>query len=303
MLLKKEMELGRSNNWSPELEDMVKSVGDTCIGYKWMHNRAAVFFIRQQRIVKILAGLLSIINSATITIDTTYVRTSSPDTIWLSILSIIFATSILALLGFLEWNHLDELSHTHQTYATRYTGLVSNIRRELAMESTHRQNAHDYIAWMSQTADGLFELAPKVRPSIKIQYKKHAIKVGLPIPDEDVMSVTVLKIDKQAIIESYKDTSPVRNQQEKTSQQTEIQSTGQSCTNSSLESIQMGDLSPATILYIDQILEDPPEQSRFKTKRYSANNLIQPPFELGEIIDGHQRYNERAMQYELSRWK
>ena len=135
----------RANNWTGDIENNVKNIGDMAIGYKWMHNNSSKYFSKIHRYCMYVSMLLGPIASFLLLIDTTYVRTIYPDSITLSIVSMIISLFSGMLIAFVDFSNFETLSRDHQTYASKYTGIISNIRRQLGMESIYRENANDYI--------------------------------------------------------------------------------------------------------------------------------------------------------------
>lgn len=286
----------KSHFWTEELEVSVKSIGDTAIGYKWMHNKASVYFAKLHRVLNYTVLVLNPITTMLLVIQANF-----PDKLdnVVIIIASILSFIVTVITGISTFAEFDELSRIHQTYAARYTGVVSNIRRQLGIRSQFRENANDYVAWISKTFDDLYELSPHIRPWIIKDYAKYAQKSGLPIPGQDISSVLIVDTPSpdaksthsshsskiKEVMEEYVNTSPILEKK-----------------NSKM----MEHLSPSLEMFIDN-LEDNDYIEPSHTRRVQdplKRMTVKPmPSDVHEITLNAELFDDPNMQYEINRWK
>jgi len=174
--------------WTENLENNVKIIGEKSTGYKIMHIKAAqesaTFYDRIMYLgisLGPLAGLLSGIGSAL-----------DPDApITFPIISSCVAFLSGVVVAFIKFGKWDEITTAHKNAAAKYTSLESNVRRQLALPRGGRSEPATYVRWVGDSFDELFLASPLIRSKIYTAYAKTAVKAKLTVPDEYGLMVPI----------------------------------------------------------------------------------------------------------------
>ena len=68
--------------------------------------------------------------------------------------------------------------------ATKYSGIVNNIRRQLGLPRDKRERADDYQRWITQNYQELSEVSIVISPEVIMQYRLKTLLEKLPYPDD-----------------------------------------------------------------------------------------------------------------------
>ena len=164
-------------DWTDQSENMVKEIGDLSTGYKAMYRRASKIYGRIHFFLLVTVYICSGVSS-TVTVYNILTPFEQFNAFSLS-LSIIE----LILLIFMNQGKFDELSKTYMSYAAKYAGISSNVRRQLLLDRKDREPMPNYTAWITNSYDNLFELGPSINDWIIRDYARKAKEKGLPVPE------------------------------------------------------------------------------------------------------------------------
>lgn len=170
-----------TSTWSDNIENILKEVGESCLGYKWMNIFAAknneVRYNTLMYISIVIGPIAGILSAVSTNNDATYLPVVQ---IFITIFSFINGV-ISAVIKFSEFG---EKSSVYKNTAAKYASLESNIRRQLSLFRNDRVNAGEYLEWISKSYDDLFTSSPLISDDIYQQWVKFAKQNGLSIPKE-----------------------------------------------------------------------------------------------------------------------
>lgn len=168
-----------TSTWSDNIEKILKELGDSCLGYKWMNMFAAkknetryntLMYI--SIIIGPIAGVLSAIS------------TSNNETEYLPVIITVFSFASGVISAVIKFSEFGDKSAAYKMTASKYASLEGNIRRQLSLLRDDRVNAGEYLEWISRSYDELFASSPLITDSIYQQWVKFAKENNLSIPKE-----------------------------------------------------------------------------------------------------------------------
>jgi hypothetical protein len=175
-------------SWSKCIEKDVKDIGEKSKGYKIMHiQESRKMSTRYKRLMYAgiflgpIAGLLSGIGA-----------TLNPDEhVTFPIISgcVAFISGIVVAVT--KYGKFEEKGSHHKIAASKYTGLESNVRRQLVLCRTDRINAVKYLEYIGSNFDELFLASPLVSKCIYDDYVIVAKNNGIIIPDEYGITINI----------------------------------------------------------------------------------------------------------------
>lgn len=166
--------------WSDNVEKVIKDIGDSCIGYKWMSILAA-----KQNNIRYDVLMYLIIAIGPLAGVFTSIAVSYPDeNSWLQIISIILSFVSGVVSTSLKFSQLEQKSISFKQVASKYASLEGNIRRQLNLGREDRINASEYLEWVSSSFDELFASTPLMPNGIYKQWVDFAKKNNVTIPKE-----------------------------------------------------------------------------------------------------------------------
>lgn len=182
--------------WTDDVEKVIKEIGESCIGYKWMcilgaKQNETKYDVLMYFIICIgpLAGVFS-----SITI-------SYPDeNSWLQIISIVLSFVSGVISTSIKFAQLEEKSVSFKQVASKYASLEGNIRRQLNLARDQRVDAGEYLEWVSTSFDELFASTPLMPDSIYQSWVKFAIENNIAVPKELGGVITGSQIDQLCTI-------------------------------------------------------------------------------------------------------
>jgi hypothetical protein len=172
-----------SSRWSEGIEKILKELGDSCQGYKWMNIFAAK---RSARIHNALMYTVIVIGPLS-GILTTLSDDRQYFTVFVTILSFLSG----ALSAVTKFARLERKSALHKSIAAKYASLEGNIRRQLNLSKSERVHAGDYLDWVSTSFDDLFSSTPLISGDIYNKWADFARENNLTVPKELVLKMDV----------------------------------------------------------------------------------------------------------------
>jgi hypothetical protein len=194
--------------WSDNIEKIVKDIGDTCKGYKWMNIFCAKKNMNKYNIMMYLLIVLGPISG---TIST--MTTSENYNYNLQVLITIFSFTSGILSASIKYSKFEERSAAHKNIAAKFSSLEGNISRQLSLNRNDRINAGEYMNWVSQSFDELFNSMPLLPESIYNKWINFAKENNLSIPQEIGKMITYDKynIDRLCNIKNIQVNSDEKN--------------------------------------------------------------------------------------------
>lgn len=186
---KKEEEEERG--WNEVNEQNVKNLGELCMAYKWMYTKSSKYYSNLHLRLVIASMVLNALVSSLLLIHNQF----SLD--YLETLNILISFIELIFLIILQQAQYDELSGDYVTFASKYSSLVSNIRKQLSIKREEREYSKDYITWINTSYEELFDIAPPLKEWVIKKYKLIAKEHNLPVPESVSTILTINVTDKQ----------------------------------------------------------------------------------------------------------
>lgn len=185
-----EPETNNTGNWNDKLEQAAKDIGDKSKSYKIMHIEQAQktsTTYNQLMILGITLGPLSGIISG---IGTVIESDTGPI---LPIISMVIGFLSGIIVSIIKFGKYDEVSNANKQAAARYTGIESNVRRQLSLYRKDRVDAIEYMKWLENKYEEMFLSAPLLPEDV---YDKQVLTVkelGLEIPKKYENTITINK--------------------------------------------------------------------------------------------------------------
>lgn len=175
-------------NWNDQLESSIKFIGERALGYKIMHVRAARsstltydMLMYAGIVCGPLAGLIACIGT---------ILSNCPEIIF-PIISAAIASVSAIFVGSVKFGKFEEQSVAHKVAAARYTSLESSIRQQLTLNRNQRIEGKEYLHYIGNSYDELFNISPLIPKKINQAYAKKARESGLTVPEEYALTVTI----------------------------------------------------------------------------------------------------------------
>jgi hypothetical protein len=176
-------------SWNSKIEQNVKEIGEKSKGYKIMHIQEARKISKLYRhlmyagitlgpLAGMLSGVGAIMNPS-----------EGPVVFPITATCVGFLSGIIVAVT--KYGKFEEKSSHHKIAASKYTGLESNIRRQLVLCRTDRINAVQYLEYVGSNFDELFLSSPLVAKCIYDDYVTVAKENGIIIPDEYGLTIRV----------------------------------------------------------------------------------------------------------------
>uniref|UniRef100_A0A6C0JQ34 Uncharacterized protein n=1 Tax=viral metagenome TaxID=1070528 RepID=A0A6C0JQ34_9ZZZZ len=196
-----------SVSWNHNIEQNVKEIGEKSKGYKIMHIQEARKISQLYRRLMYagialgpLAGLLSGIGSM-------LYPSSAPAGFPIAGTCIAFISGIVVAIT--KYGKFEEKSSHHKIAASKYTGLESNVRRQLVLCRSDRVNAGQYLEYVGSNFDDLFLASPLVAKGIYDNYVIVAKKNGIVVPDEYGITIRVDEMYQENKLNELKNVSVI----------------------------------------------------------------------------------------------
>jgi hypothetical protein len=183
------------NTWTTAIESVARDIGNKSLGYKWMHVQSA-------EKIEWYYDRLSYINIAftpLIALGVLYPSTTEIPEIKIGLgVLVVLNGIVVSLLKF--WGNIQE-SQAHRYTSTRYSSLVSNIRRHLSIDYQDRQEGKTYIEWIAREYDQLLAISQPIDSKCAANYIHMAKKYNIPFPDlEGLTAIQILNINSHVAI-------------------------------------------------------------------------------------------------------
>jgi hypothetical protein len=170
--------------WSENIENVLREIQDNCQGYKIMNIEAATSSAKRYNLVLytlIATGPIAGILSAVSVIYDDYAK-------GIQIVVSIFSFIAGAISSIIKYSKLEQKIASYKTIATKYASLEGNIQRQLSLDRQDRVNAGEYLQWISNSFDDLFNSTPLMPNDVYQKWLKIAEKKKIR-PQETVINI------------------------------------------------------------------------------------------------------------------
>lgn len=253
-----------TSNWSDSIENVIKSIGEQCEGYKWMNLFAAR---RASFRHSILMYILIFIGPISGTLNSLTTVDENDGSKIINILVTIFSFLTGVVSAIIKFSKYEQKSGSHKNIATKYASLEGNVRRQLSLYRQRRVNAGDYLEWVSKSFDELYNSTPLMPIDIEKRWIEFAKQNGMTIPKSLGETIHVERADIKVLTDVGK--IDINEKEEK-----EIEN------DKSLPDIKI-------------VMQGPGTMKREKHNRQRSEVYV-PRAELN-------KYNDSAMAYEMRR--
>ena len=182
--------LGDRRGWNSALAIYVKRLGQRSGGYKWMHGQASRYFtVRFQWI-----GVTSIIVNALATAgNIPFAANCQEEYDWVKIIAIILGFLVTIAMAYQQFKDYGSRRTDHKTMESNWAALYDHIMQQLHKNSRDRQEANDYIEWISKEFNDLKASSPLIPQSIIDKYR--SMIDGRDIADPEGFDEIIIKKD------------------------------------------------------------------------------------------------------------
>ena len=182
--------LGDRRGWNSALAIYVKRLGQRAGGYKWMHGQSSRYFtVRFQWI-----GVTSIIVNALATAgNIPFAANCQEEYDWVKIIAIILGFLVTLAMAYQQFKDYGSRRTDHKTMESNWAALYDHIMQQLHKNSRDRQEANDYIEWISKEFNDLKASSPLIPQSIIDKYR--SMIDGRDIADPEGFDEIIIKKD------------------------------------------------------------------------------------------------------------
>lgn len=165
---KKHHHVRNTQHWNETKEATMKWLGQRAGGYKWMHAQAARKYSRAYNYIGITAIIANVIATA---LNVPYIVQCSPEYGWSKILSLIIAAIVTAIMSYQQFKDFGAVQAQHITSEANYGALYDTIKAQLERNANDRQNADDFVEWITKQLGDLKSSSPLVPAHILDEYR------------------------------------------------------------------------------------------------------------------------------------
>jgi len=195
-----------SNGWTSDSESMIKDIGELSVGYKVMYKKSASLY----EWLDLAAEIFLYVVTGSMNILTFYNGIIHPIYMFSSIILVLSFIQLL-IVTIINQGRMGYRAREYRNIASKYSGLVSNIKRQLILPRGDREKMIDYTAWIGKLYDDLFEIAPTLHACIVRQYRMDAAKNGMVVPEAFLNFTSIDVYEKDELKETVIHTSRLYN--------------------------------------------------------------------------------------------
>jgi len=155
-----------NNSWSGETELIAAEVGEKAQGYVWMHNRNASYLTDWDTRYSNAEIILSILTGTSV--FTTINNCQELSLITLVTGIVIYMTAVVRAIH--QNRKYPERASAHRLSASKYSEIYHSVQKQLALYRRDRENAKDYINWITEKFDTLLLSSPGMDDAIREEY-------------------------------------------------------------------------------------------------------------------------------------
>jgi hypothetical protein len=122
-------------------------------------------------------------NAVAVALNVPYVIICQESFNGLKIAAIIIASFVTIVMAFQQFKDFGGLRKEHITSEANYAALYDTIRNELQKEAKNREDANDYLKWITKQMTDLKSSSPIIPPSIIGRYRQMIDGQNLPDPE------------------------------------------------------------------------------------------------------------------------
>jgi hypothetical protein len=162
----KSQKIENNNSWSTETEIIAAEIGEKAQGYVWMHNRNASYLTDWDTRYSNVEIILSILTGTSVFTTLNDCQDLSLVTLVTGI--IIYMTAVVRAIH--QNRKYPERASAHRLAGSKYSEVYHSVQRQLALYRRDRENAKDYINWITEKFDTLLLSSPGMDDNIREEY-------------------------------------------------------------------------------------------------------------------------------------
>ncbi len=166
------------NGWNTSLENVIKNIGESAQGYKFMHFYSSRYYAILYDIFIYSSIFLSLIGAILSGINLILLENQI-----ISIIIMVINCVIVSTTTALNFSDFEGKSESHKLTSTKYASLEDNIRNQLGLNRNDRSPGKDYYVWLTSSYENLFQGAPLLKAFIYKKYYNICRKNNLTFPD------------------------------------------------------------------------------------------------------------------------
>jgi hypothetical protein len=175
--------------WTPEIESDVKYIGDCARGYLWMYRRDVRQYSQYHKILSNSIMLLAVLGPGLVALGVGLREEKVLSTFGLVISFLVGVGE-----GIVRNFEFETKVANLKRQASKFSGLVNNIRRQLLSPPEQREDPNSYQTWIAKNYDDLVDAAVDISDTTYSEYEKTASVHGLPVPDS-ITELNAIKVN------------------------------------------------------------------------------------------------------------
>jgi hypothetical protein len=171
-----------NHGWNIEIEKMLSELEDKSWGFTWMHKKSVSYFGKLDDRLSITNIIFSLV-SGTSTFATLNTCTNL---LFIQIGTgiVIYAAALLSAIQ--HFKGYAERIEKHKQAASKYSALYHSIKKERVVRPEQRQNAKDYITWITNQYDSLLLSSPDIEDDIMNLYvRQYKMESGITVEGDN----------------------------------------------------------------------------------------------------------------------
>lgn len=168
-----------TSTWTETVEKVIKNIGESCEGYKWMNifaaKKASTRYNTMMYCLIFIGPISGILSTLSVVVEK-----DSSKTIQILVTIFSFVSGVVSTV--IKYSKYEQKTSSHKAIAAKYASLEGNVRRQLSLCRNERVNAGDYLEWVSTSYDDLFTSTPLMPDDIYLQWAQFAKQNGLNVP-------------------------------------------------------------------------------------------------------------------------
>jgi hypothetical protein len=185
--------------WSENIEQVLLDIGDSCQGYKWMN----IFSAQRENLKYNVLMYVIIFGTGICGILSTISSQEYRDILAIFVTTGTFMSSLAS--SIIKFAKMEQKAVSHKNLAGKFASLEANIRRQLSLERSERENAGQYLDYVTKSFDELFSATPLMSDTIYNKWIVFAKSKNLQNPKELCRTVFERDKDKKVVIEVAED--------------------------------------------------------------------------------------------------
>ena len=166
------------NGWNNALENVIKNIGESSQGYKFMHFYSSRYYAILYDIFIYTSIFLSLISAILSGVNLILLSNQI-----ISIIIMVINCIVVSTTTALNFSDFEGKSESHKLTSTKYASLEDNIRNQLGLNRTDRSPGKEYYVWLTTSYENLFQGAPLLKAFIYKKYYNICRKNNLTFPD------------------------------------------------------------------------------------------------------------------------